>query len=149
MNAILLIVVIWLKPGLIGLGTIGNMVLIGYTSDFCRFLWAKWIPRQTFTDFPARGLLFAFALAGFVFSASLYMNADMGLAPYDGVPIILHEHLFPKVSFTYVRMAFDFTIILIGVLSGGKPNIGIILMALLLGPTVGAVGRLIHKSGIA
>ena len=33
---------------------------------------------------------------GFVVAASLYMNADMGVAPYDAVPIILSNLVLKK-----------------------------------------------------
>ena len=41
-----------------------------------------------------------------------------------------------------IRMAWDFSAILIGTLAGGIPVIGIILMAVFLGPVISLVGKL-------
>ena len=73
------------------------------------------------------------------------MNADVGVAPYDAMPLILHDRVLKKVPFKFVRIAYDFLVIIIGCIFGGTPNIGIILMALALGPVITAVGKRLNK----
>ncbi|MDY4516158.1 MAG: hypothetical protein SPD93_06680 [Lachnospiraceae bacterium] len=63
---------------LIGLGTIANMTLIGYISDFCRMLETRYLPSSIFQDQPYRVIIFTVALLLFLISVALYMNADMG-----------------------------------------------------------------------
>ena len=41
-----------------------------------------------------------------------------------------------------IRMAWDFSAIIIGVLAGGIPVVGVVLMAIFLGPAISLVGRL-------
>ena len=47
----------------------------------------------------------------------------------------------PRIPFHFVRIAYDMLVILIGFLAGGRPNIGTILMAFVLGPMITIVGR--------
>ena len=77
-------------------------------------------------------------------SAAVYINADTGVAPYDGIPIILTDaatsHL-PQIPKTAIRICWDGQAIIIGILFGGVPIVGIILMALFLGPLITLVGK--------
>ena len=75
--------------------------------------------------------------------------AEMGVAPYDAIPSIITKKVtskFPKIPKMAVRMTWDFAAILIGTLVGGVPIIGIILMAIFLGPAITLVGKVINKS---
>ncbi len=92
-----------------------------------------------------RAIVFGIALAMFIFAVSLYINANMGVAPYDAIPQIISERVLKKVPFAVIRIAFDFTAIIIGIIFGGIPNIGMILMALFLGPVITLVGRFLNK----
>ena len=145
LNAVLLIFVVLFDRHQIGPGTIANMVLIGYISDFCRWLWKRTIPEYIFKEMPYRAIIFIVALLCFVVAASLYMNADMGVTPYDAIPVILGERVLKKVPFKFVRIAFDGTVLLIGFLLGGRVEICTVLMVFLLGPTITAVGRFLNK----
>ena len=145
LNAVLFIFVILFGRNQIGFGTIANMVFIGYIVNFFKWVWEKTIPEYYFTEMPYRGAIFALALLCFIISVSFYINANMGVAPYDAIPQIISERVFKKVPFAVIRICFDFLVILIGVLFGGKPNIGIVLMALFLGPVITVVGKFLNK----
>jgi len=145
MNALMLIIVIFWDRRSLGFGTIFNMVLVGYYVDFFDWVWGKTLPSELFTDQVTRWPIFLLALLFFIISAAFYINSDMGVAPYDALPKILTEKVtkrFPKFPKMLVRMAWDFSAIIIGTLAGGKPVIGIILMAVFLGPAISLVGRL-------
>lgn len=130
----------------IGLGTLANMVLIGYTTDFFRWVWARTLPEMVFTQFPSRAIVFAIALMGFIAGCAVYMNCAMGVAPYDATPMIIGGWL-KDLPFTVIRMCWDFGVIAIGVaLGGGVPPIGSFLMALFLGPIIGIAGRWMRKT---
>ena len=138
---------------MIGFGTLANMILIGYVVDLCRWIW-----RNTgFADFIAQGtmpvciLIFAITLICFVIVAAIYINAQMGVAPYDAMPQIISDWI-PKVPFFVIRILFDLAAVLIGVIFG-KLNpegvqgsaIGSIIMSLMLGPVISLVGRPLKK----
>jgi uncharacterized membrane protein YczE len=145
LNAFLFIIVILFGRKFIGFGTVANMVFIGYIANFFKWLWEKILPDYLFTEMPYRAVIFAFALLFFIISVSFYINANMGVAPFDAVPQIVSERVLKKVPFAIIRMCYDFLVILIGMIFGGTPNIGIVLMALFLGPIISAVGKFLNK----
>ncbi len=147
-NAVMLIIVVFWDRSSLGFGTVFNMVLVGYYVDFFDWLWGKIIPAHYFTDPLSRWLIFIGALLCFIVSAAVYINSDMGVAPYDALPKIITEKVaarFPKFPKMLIRMAWDFSAVAVGTLAGGKPVIGIILMAVFLGPVISLIGRLFFR----
>ena len=128
---------------LIGIGTIANMSLIGYTSDLCTMLEERYLPEEIFTSQPYRTITFAIALAFFLFSVALYMQADLGQAPFDSIATMVSHY--SHLPFFAVRMAWDFLMIALGLLFGGKLTIGTIVLALTIGPAVSYIGRFINR----
>ena len=147
-NICMILLVLLLKRSLIGFGTLFNMVLIGYYADFFCWLFRKFIPAKVFTEPMWRWPVFLVTLAGFILSAAVYITADMGVSPYDGLPIILTENVRqhrPEIPSMVIRIAWDAAAILVGILAGGKPIIGIVLMALFLGPAITLVRKFGEK----
>ncbi len=128
----------------LGFGTLANMVLIGYTADLGCFLWDKVFPAAVFTEAATRIPMFAAALIGFLVSAAVYMNAGMGLAPYDAPPCILHEHA-GRVPYFIIRIVWDYAAILIGMLAGGTPTVSNLIMAVALGPIITLIGKAMRR----
>ena len=137
---------------MIGFGTLANMILIGYIVDFCRWVWKNIGFTQILNEgnFALRVGIFALTLFCFVVVAAVYINAQMGVAPYDAIPNILSGWV-PKMPFALLRIIFDMSAVVIGViagkLSGGIQGsiIGSILMSLLLGPIISIVGKPLKK----
>ena len=134
---------------MIGFGTLANMILIGYVIDLCRWIWKNIGFAQFLAEgnFAARVIIFAFTLFLFVVVASIYINAQMGVAPYDAIPNILSGWI-PKVPFAVIRILFDLAAVGAGVIAGKlNPNgiqgsiVGSVLMSLLLGPVISIVGK--------
>lgn len=143
-NILLFIPVILWGREHIGLGTILNMVLIGYTVDFTMWLLAM-------AGFPAlmennviKWSIMPFALAVFVFSAATYMASGMGTSPFDALSIMISRKL-PKLPFTVVRFLYDLTATIIGLIFGGKLGIVTVLMVLFLGGAVDFVAKKVFK----
>lgn len=114
------------------------MVLVGYSVEFFSYLW-KLFSIETFFDFMLiRIIVMVPALLVFIFSAAVYMSADLGTAPYDAIPFILSEKI-DKVPFKYIRLLWDCLAIIIGFLISGKVGIVTIAMALFMGQTVAFV----------
>ena len=137
---------------MIGFGTLANMLLIGYVVDFCRWMWKDTLFFQTLTEgsFVLRLIIFIITLLFFVIVASIYINAQMGVAPYDAIPNILSGWM-PKVPFFIVRIVFDLSAVVIGVIAGKLAGgiqgsiVGSIAMSLLLGPVITLVGKPLKK----
>ena len=149
-NIVMLCVVIIFKRTLIGFGTLFNMVLIGYYADFFCWVWRKLIPLSVFSEPLSRWAIFIVSLICFCISAAIYINVDMGVSPYDGIPIIITERLKADrspVSKAAVRILWDGSAIVVGMLAGKTPVIGVVLMTLFLGPVISIVGKLIKRKG--
>lgn len=134
---------------MIGFGTLANMILIGYVIDLCRWIWKNIGFAQFLAEgnFAARVVIFALTLFVFVVVASIYINAQMGVAPYDAIPNIISGWI-PKVPFAVIRILFDLAAVGAGVIAGKlNPNgiqgsiVGSVLMSLLLGPVISLVGK--------
>ena len=87
-------------PQMIGFGSLANMILIGFIVDFCEWLWKlngfhTFVTEGTFT---VKLIVFIVALILFVIVAAIYMNAQMGVAPYDAMPAIISGWL-PKIPY--------------------------------------------------
>ena len=87
MNAGNLVVVFFTVRKCIGAGTIVNMVCVGYGADFI-----CWIVQDVFKIHMSLPLRIAALIVGCLFAGlgvAFYMVADMGIAPYDSVALII------------------------------------------------------------
>jgi len=150
---IMFVFVILFGADRIGFGTLANMILIGYIVDLCTWIWGKigFIDYMQNVTLGPKIAIFIAVLLVFVLAAAIYMNAQMGVAPYDALPSIISEAL-PKVPYFLIRWTFDFCAVGIGILStiftedGIQGSlIGCIAMSFLIGPTVSLVAKPLKK----
>lgn len=141
-NALILIVVFFTVPGYIGLGTVVNMVGVGYIADF--LCWLVKDAAGIEMTLPLRILALLLGTLFASFGVALYMKADMGIAPYDSLAPIIAKLTKDKIPFQYARICSDITAIVIGLLFclAAKGNIwtiigiGTIINALFNGPLI-------------
>lgn len=141
-NIALLLLVFFTMRSSIGLGTIVNMVCVGYIADFVCWL----ISSMGDGDFslPIKVLLLVAGTALLCAGIAIYMTAEMGIAPYDTVAKILEQATHHKLAFRWGRILTDVTCVTIGIvfclLSGGNfwllVGLGTIVAAFLTGPLV-------------
>lgn len=139
LNAMLLLLVIRYDPQKIGVGTIMNMVLVGYTAEFFMGVFAG-MPALHAMPLGMRLLLFVPTMALFLLVASIYMAADVGVVPYDAVPMILAART-KKMSFRAVRMCWDVGALAIGFTLGATVGLVTLVTGFGLGPVIDAVGK--------
>ena len=128
------------------------MLLIGYISDFFRFVWNKiGYSNLIDTNFSIQLISFILALLVFVIVAAFYINSKTGVAPYDALPQIISDAL-PKIPFAPLRIVYDLSFVLFGfifslfALNGLQGSvIGSIALSILIGPTITLVGKIINK----
>lgn len=132
-NCLLILIVIRYDVGRIGLGTLANMVLVGYVAQFCMAVIDR-IPALAGLTLTARLIIFVPTLLLFLVAASTYMCVDMGVAPYDAIPQIISARM--NWPFRLVRMAWDFVMMLGGYLLGSVVGLVTIGITLFLGPLV-------------
>lgn len=136
--------VIRFDMSLIGFGTIGNMVFLGYIADFWGWVWNKTVPEGFFQQAGVRYGLLVPVLIVFILGASTYMTAGLGTSPYDGLPFILSNHV-KKLPFKVVRMIWDVSFMAAGFLLGGDVGIVTVAVAFFLGPVITWVGKKLKR----
>lgn len=144
LNVILLVIVVIFGGKNLGFGTLANMILIGYYADFFTWLWGRVFPENLFQSMQVRIGVLIPAVIVFILFAALYMDVDMGTAPYDAIPIIISDHL-PKVPFRVIRMCVDLTATILGLVFGGKLGIMTVIMVVTLGPVIQWMGNILKK----
>ena len=142
-NAVLLIIVIFLDRKLVGLGTVVNLFLVGYLAEFVNNGLAKVFPSGSIGP---RIICLIIGVLMLSFSAALYMPADMGVSTYDAIAMVMADkwHI---LQFKYDRIITDFVCVALGVTLyyfSGQPiksvlavvNIGTIITAFFMGPLI-------------
>ncbi len=119
----------------IGFGTIGNMVFLGYISDFFGWIWDSVLPQGVFASQPVRWGLLVPVLIVFILGASTYMTAGLGSSPYDAMPFII-SHKCKKIPFKAIRMIWDISFMAAGFALGGDVGIVTLGVAFFLGPVI-------------
>lgn len=153
-NAVLFFFVFWKDKKLFGLGTIGNMVVVGYSADFTGWVVDKlgiFPAPEEMTLGISIGIMIP-TLVVFLFAAALYMNCGLGTSPYDALPVLLHRAIEKAakktIPYKFVRMMYDGIATIAAFLVGGSVGIVTVLMVFTLGPCVDFVSGLVKKSGI-
>ncbi len=112
-NIILLVLVFFTVRHCIGLGTVVNMVCVGYIADFLCWVMEDIVHLQM--NWGLRVLMLAIGLLFASSGAAMYMVAEMGIAPYDSVAFIIEKFTNGKIPFQYGRVCSDVVVMLIGI----------------------------------
>ena len=137
-NTTLLIIILLLREGRhIGLGSLANMVLVGYARDFFHPIVEHLFPGEV-TSLVTRGAVFVPAMMIFLLSVSFYIVVELGESPYDALSQIIASHM-PKVPYGVVRICYDLLVTGIGYLLGGQVGIFTVLSCFFLGPVIDAI----------
>lgn len=111
-----------------GLGTILNVLIIGLAADF----------GIAVIDQPDnlwwRGMLLAGGIVGNGFAGALYIGAQLGPGPRDGLWLGLVRRTGRSVRFW--RTVIEVTVLVVGFLLGGTVGLGTALYAVTIGPIV-------------
>ena len=136
-NLLMFLPVIHLDLSRIGIGTVGNMVGVGYIADFCMRVIDIWTPPEGLS-MAVRVFMFALSMAAFLVAASFYMVVDLGVAPYDAIPQLIAART-NKLSPRSVRMLWDLSILTIGFLLGSTIGLTTLITGFSLGPAIALV----------
>lgn len=145
-NIIIFVIVVILDRHEIGLGTLFNMTIVGFGIQFFS---------QIYIDHTSAGmvhipLIILDALLGFIgftLGTSLYMGADLGVAPYDALaPIVVKKLTLPRViakrlgskrlPYQWVRSFQDIAFMVLGLSVGGDIGLMTIVVAFFTGPFI-------------
>ena len=125
----IVVLLLWIplrqKPGI---GTVLNVLLVGPSAEVGLVLLGE--PDALW----ARVLLFSGGLVLLAVATGLYLGAQFGPGPRDGLMTGLHRRT--GLPIWAVRTAIEGTVLLIGWLLGGPVGLGTVTAALLIGPLV-------------
>ncbi|HET7037544.1 MAG TPA: membrane protein [Thermomicrobiaceae bacterium] len=119
-----------------GLGTVLNMVLVGWFLDL--ELQHGWIPQAG--SYPARLAMMLATVAVLGLATGLYIKAGFGAGPRDSFMLAVTRLTGWPVGLN--RWLMESGAVVAGILLGGDFGVGTILMALMIGPAVGFGFRL-------
>lgn len=152
-SALLLIVLILFGRRFIGFGTIANMLLVGYLSDFFLFVLHHLMKLPEELPVVVR-ILFLIAATGILCSGlAMYLAPEQGFSPYEGFGYTVEFRL--HIPFKTNRIITDFVCLVTGGIIlycvGGLSllldyiNVGTIVLALLTGPAISFLRPKIEK----
>lgn len=125
----LLVLLAWiplrLKPGI---GTILNIVVIAIAVD----VFLAVIPTPEPRDIEIKTAMMFAGILGNGFAAALYVGADLGPGPRDGLWVGICDRT--GWSIRSVRTGIELTVMFTGIALGGLANMGTVFYALLIGP---------------
>ena len=110
------------KPGL---GSIMNAICIGLFAD----LWMDYIPE--FENYWANLTMFVLGICTVAFATGLYISANLGSGPRDGLMLGTHKAL--GWPLWLVRTVYEGSVLVIGFLLGGQVREGTLIFAVSIG----------------
>lgn len=130
LNVVLLLIEILFGRKYIGAGTIVNALFLGYFSTFFNFLLGHTVnaPQAMWQ----KVIMVCLGVIICSFGLSLYQSADVGVAPYDSLPMILADR-WTKIPYFWFRISLDALFALICYLAGGIVGLGTLVSAFGLG----------------
>lgn len=117
----------------IGIGTFANWFGVGIIASAFTRLWESLFTLSD--DFLPRFGVLLIGMLVLGLACSLYQTADVGVAPYDTLALVIHDRL-PKIPYFWCRIFLDGTSALIAWLLGGIVGLGTLVCALGLGPFI-------------
>lgn len=141
-NVVILAVQFLVARSLIGVGTVVNLVGVGYMADFICWLFEDALGVGMTLPLRVIALLIGTVLSSL--GVALCMVADMGVSPYDSVAMMIEKLSRGRVAFRTARVSSDVVCVAVGVafclLSHGVLwrllGIGTVLNALFNGPII-------------
>ena len=132
-NIILLAVVLVTDRSKLGLGTIGNMFLVGFSADITKGLLSLIITASEL-GIPARVEMTLLGVLMQLIGCAFYVTCGLGMAPYDCISYIVPERT--KIPFRWWRILLDMVCVGVGFACGAAVGIGTIIMAFCTGPVL-------------
>lgn len=148
---ILIFVIIVAHRGLVGVGTVFNMVGCGYACEFFEGLIKPAVADNY--SFAVRIPLLIVGIITLCFACSLFFTANIGVGAYDALGFMLSRST--KLDYKWVRVITDIAVILIGLVFSGGINsilkgdfssiknigIGTIITAFCMGPLINVFNK--------
>lgn len=142
-NAAILVAIFLMDKWLIGIGTIVNMVAVGYLIEFFEGPLSM-LPAAE-GNFLVMGVYLVVGALLFALGVSVYLRTSMGVSPYDAIAPAIRTRFLPKVKYVYVRVAQDVVFLVLAWVAGGPLGIFTIIAAFFAGPLIAMWDKVFSK----
>lgn len=132
LNGAILIIVGFVAQKLISVGTIFNMIGVGYICEFFTGIYEVILPEEK--SLAVRIICMALGVFLLSLSASLYFNCNLGVSPYDALGFVMEEKT--KIKYKWCRVATDLICTISALIMGGPVGAGTVVTAFFMGPVV-------------
>ena len=129
----ILAIILFFDRKIIGWGTIFNLVLVGYMIEFFISMLESFIDPTQFA-FIVQLLITVVAILIFTFGVALYMDADLGVSPYDAIAPVITDRV--SASYKTVRMIQDIIVVITAWILGGPVGVSTFITGFLAGPLI-------------
>jgi uncharacterized membrane protein YczE len=127
----------WALGATPGIGSVANMALVGAFVDLYLFLGL--VPDFAGRPFALRLLVDCVGVAIVGVGTALYIKANLGAGPRDGLMLTLARRSGGRVG--VIRAAIELAALAVGFVLGGTAGLGTLVFALGIGPAVGVAFR--------
>lgn len=132
-NLAILVLVFFLDKYQIGIGTLVNMVAVGYLVDI--FAWMlSFLPVNPADSIVGMTVCLIAGTLTFTFGISLYLRTEMGVSPYDAIAPIAHDRT--GVSYAVCRVFQDIAVMAVAFFVAGPIGIFTPVAAFCTGPII-------------
>ncbi|GLB46169.1 membrane protein [Philodulcilactobacillus myokoensis] len=135
-NLIIFVLVVIFDRKQIGIGTIINMVLVGYEIQWFSAMYESWGIHLDFFVIIGDAVI---GLILFTLGTSVYMSSKLGAAPYDAIAPIISDKTHGK--YQIVRSIQDILFMVAGYFAGGSVGIMTVITAFFAGPLIAVWNR--------
>ena len=142
LNVIMLLAIVFVDRSKLGIGTIGNMFLVGFAADITGWVLRQFIEASAL-GIPARVGMTLLGVAMQLVGCSFYVTCSLGMAPYDCVSYIVPERT--KIPFRWWRIFTDAVCVGIGFACGASIGIGTLIMAFGTGPILPLLNKYVAE----
>ncbi len=137
LGLVILLFSVWLLKTKIGLGTILNVIIIGFMIDTSDIIFS-YIPSTNME----KTILLVIGLVAMTFGRSLYISTNLGAGPRDGLFVGLSR--ITKIDIKYIKPSIEFSVLFLGFLLGGPIGLGTVFIVITSGYLVEYFFKVLH-----
>lgn len=112
--------------------TVFSLIIVGPSIDLFTKVFRVVVTPES--DMMIRVIFFIIAYLSLAFAVALYLSAHFGISAADMIPIMVSDKAGRQ--FRWCKVAFDITVIVIGIFLGGSFGVGTIIVGFITGPTI-------------
>lgn len=135
LNIVLFIPMLIVGRKYIGIGTLCNMVGVGYVAQFIGYI-ASLMGFISINSMLLRIVVMLIGVVIVCFGCALYTKSDLGISPYDALAYIIEDGIKGKIKFKWLRICTDIICVSVGFITHSTIGLGTLVMMFCTGPLV-------------